>query len=206
MSAYKYYSAIKAASGTQVLPDHLHLHNDNSTAVTLEITPTTPNSVYNPFATDKVITSSVIGGTTGRFNASGNLAETTDIVGGDGLATVRVVTALGDITTLTIVDEGNDFLAGMTVSTIVDDVNATGINKGVETMTLVLVPVASGYFVYSPLTDNDGTDFKVGFSVSAAGALENIQIINEGSGYADGDVLLFTENGQGFTLQVATDI
>ena len=92
----------------------------------------------------------------------------------------------------------------MTVSTIVDDVNATGINKGVGTMTVAGVPVESGYFVYTPVASNLGTGFKVGFSISAAGALENIQIINEGSGYVNIEQLLFTENGQDFLLVIAT--
>ncbi len=204
MSAYKYYSAIKASDGVQTLPSNLRLHNDNSAAVTLTITPAVPNSVFNPFSNNKDIVSSLVGLTTGRFNGSGNISETTDILEGDGNATIAIVATAGDIVSATIVNEGNNFLAGMRVSTIVDDVNATGINKGVSTMTVAGTPVESGYFVYSPQTNNAGTGFKVGFSVSALGALENIQITSEGSGYANGDALLFTENGQSFSLIVAT--
>jgi len=204
MSAYKYYSALKGTDGTQILPSDLRLHNDNAVAITLEITPTTPNSIYGPLATDKIITSSLVGVTTGRFNASGNISETTDIVEGNGLAKISIVAALGDITTTTIVDEGNDFRAGMSVSTIVDDVNTTGINKGVATMTQGATPIESAYFIYSPLSSGVGTGFRVGFSISALLAIQDVSILNEGTGYADGDALLFSENGQTFTLTVAT--
>lgn len=204
MSAYKYYSAIKAADGVQTLPSSLRLHNDNALAVTLTITPAVPNSVFNPFSNNKDIVSSLVGLTTGRFNGSGNINETTDILGGDGNATITIVATAGDIGSATIVNEGNNFRAGMTVSTIVDDVNATGINKGVGTMTVIGTPIESGYFVYTPEASNSGTGFKVGFSISAAGALENIQIINEGSGYINTENLLFTENGQNFILTIAT--
>jgi len=204
MSAYKYYSALKGTDNTQVLPADLRLHNDNDVAITLEITPTTPNSIYGPFATDKNITTSLVGVTTGRFNASGNIAETTNIVEGNGLATVRTVAALGDITTITIVDEGNDFRGGMRVSTIVDDVNTTGINKGVAAMTQIGAPIESGYFTYSTITTGSGIGFKVAFSVSELLVIQDVSILNEGTGYADGDLLLFSENGQSFTLTVAT--
>jgi len=204
MSAYKYYSAIKASDGVQTLPSNLRLHNDNAVAVDLTISPAVDNKVFNPFSNNKDIVSSLVGLTTGRFNGSGNISETTDIIGGDGNATIIIVATAGDIGSATIVDEGNNFIAGMTVSTIVDDVNATGINKGVGSMVVAGSPAESGYFVYTPQTNNAGTGFKVGFSISAAGALENIQIINEGSGYANGDALLFTENGQSFSLVVAT--
>ena len=204
MSAYKYYSALKASNGKQVLPADLRLHNDNASAITLAKYPASDNSLYNPLSNNKDIVSSIVGGTTGRFNGSGNISATSDIIGGDGNATITIVATAGDLVSATIDDEGNDFLAGMRISTIVDDVNTTGINKGVGTMSIVLVPVESGYFVYTPAASASGTGFKVGFSVSAAGALENIQIINEGSGYANGEGLLFTENGQNFYLQVAT--
>tara|TARA_R100001369_G_scaffold92264_1_gene136499 strand:- start:1445 stop:2224 length:780 start_codon:yes stop_codon:yes gene_type:complete len=204
MSAYKYYPALQLTSGVQTLPSSLRLHNDNAVAVTLTITPAVPNSVFNPFSENKDIVSSLVGLTTGRFNGSGNINETTDIIGGDGNATITIVATAGDIVSATIDDEGNNFRAGMTVSTIVDDVNATGINKGVGTMTVAGVPVESGYFVYTPVASNLGTGFKVGFSISAAGALENIQIINEGSGYVNIEQLLFTENGQDFLLVIAT--
>jgi hypothetical protein len=204
MSAYKYYASLKASNGKQVLPADLRLHNDNSVAITLAIYPASDNSLYNPLYNNKDIVSSIVGGTTGRLNGSGNISATSDISGGDGNATITIVATAGDIVSATIDDEGDDFRAGMRISTIVDDVNATGINKGVGTMAVAGTPVESGYFVYSPQTNNSGIGFKVGFSVSALGALENIQIINEGSGYANGDALLFTENGQSFSLVVAT--
>lgn len=207
MSAYKYYTALKASSGTQVLPADLKLHNDNAVAITLEITPTTANSIYNPLSNNKDIVGSIVGGVLGRFNTSGNINATSDILEGDGNATITVVSTLGDIDSATIVNEGDDFRGGMTISTIVDDVNASGINKGFDTASVVpTTPVEAPYKVYSPSTAQGGTGFQVGFSVNASAQIENVTYVSEGTGYEATDSLIFAEGQNLIWTLVAGDL
>lgn len=176
--AFKYYSALNAASGDQELPLPMTLHNNNAATVNLEITPEGGGLIFQPFGTTPSIISSIVNPPSLKATQTATTYTTTTDGQGTG-ATVRVTTTnVGD-------GKFSDFPASSTLAGSTGGATAT---------------------TYKPTTDGAGENFEVTFT-QTAGIFNptSVTIVNAGSGYAVGDVLTFTVGGVDLTATVTLD-
>ena len=209
--AFKYYPAIKATDGVQTPPLPMYLHNNNAAAITLNIAPFPIDQVFEGFDTSADVLSSFQ--TLPELAAAQSAtayATTTETGNGSGAVITVTTTEVGGVfvpTTAIATTAGNNYRNGDVIQIIIDDENGTGIYAGLDTASLVGTPVVQTVKTYTPTSDGVGTGFKASFSVTAAGLITDVVYVANGSGYAVGDILTFSEHGQNlFWLLIPTDI
>tara|TARA_R110002167_G_scaffold192072_1_gene394508 strand:+ start:178 stop:969 length:792 start_codon:yes stop_codon:yes gene_type:complete len=198
--SYKYYPSLQLSSGVQTPPLPMFLHNDNSAAITLNITPFPGNNVFSALDPgDSVLDgfnvipelSAIQGATTyvaKTLTGDGSGAEITVTVSQIGVTyvptTAVVATSKG----------GANYLGGDVIGITLHDESITGVGAGLTAS--IGTPLQAALFTYTPSTDGSGTGSTITFSIDASGGFKNVVYTTLGTGYAAGDVLTFSENGQ----------
>ena len=178
--AFKYYSALNAASGDQTLPLPMTLHNNNAATVSIEVTPEGGGLIFQPFGTTPNVLSSMVKlPTLKAAQAATTYDTTTDSQG------------LGATVSITTTNVGNGKFAAFPASSTL---TASG---------AAITPSTT----YIPSSNGTGGGFEVTFTQATTGAFAptDVSIVKAGSGYAIGDVLEFDVGGVTVTAIVTVD-
>lgn len=209
--SYKYYPSLQLSDGVQTPPLPMFLLNDNSGAITLNITPFPGNNVYSAldpgdsvlsgfnelpeFTTTQSATTYVAKTLTG--NGSG--AEITVSVNAVGLIYVPTIAVVATS------KGGANYLGGDVIGITLHDESITGIGAGLSAD--VGSPAEAASFTYTPSNSGTGTGSTITFSVDASGGFKNVVYTTLGTGYNVDDAISFQENGQNFGwILTAADI
>lgn len=176
--AFKYYPALQATDGAQTLPRSMSLHNPNTADIELELTPASAGLDFQSFTGNADVLSSIV--TLPNLRAAQGATDyDLDTVTGYGSGADITVT------TTNVGSDLGDFAATHTAG-------AYFAGNG--------IPFGDGVQTYEPTTDGSGTGFKVRFAVTGTAqsqSLDNLEVINAGTGYAVGEVLTFTAEDEG---------
>lgn len=182
--AFKFFDELTSASGFQVLPEPMILHNPDTAAITLTLKPSQAD-LFSPLKTGVDVFGAINELPTMKAAATiASYATTTSGRGSGGKIKVTVTDVQGDL-----VD------AFPTKTGVVFETNP---------------PIPDGFNTYRPTTDGDGTGLEINMSVTgqAINQIVTVASLIKGSGYKSGDVLTFEDpnGGADFTYTIqATD-
>ena len=178
--AFKFFDELTAASGFQVLPEPMVLHNPDTAAITLTLKPSQADLFSKLKSAANVF---------GAINDLPTMKKAATIA---SYATTSSGRGSGGKIKVTVTDVQGDLVDAFPT--------ATGVVFGGNP------PIGDGFQTYRPTTDGNGTGLQITMKVTGTAQSQTVEVTNliKGTGYKSSDALTFEDvnGGNDFTYTI----